>query len=66
MSLLSINTGVAAVLAHSKSFGIISENISNSGTVGYKKIEADFKELEKDTSILMSSCMVLTWGPMTT
>ena len=59
MPLLSINTGVAAVLAHSKSFGIISENISNSGTVGYKKIEADFKAVGTSTGGKQNSGGVL-------
>lgn len=36
-------TGVSALNAQSQSMGIISNNIANVSTVGYKKIEADFR-----------------------
>ena len=38
----ALNAGVAGLAAHSMRLATISDNISNSGTYGYKRVETDF------------------------
>ncbi len=47
-------TGVSALNAQSQSMGIISNNIANVSTVGYKKIEADFRSTVTSQSNITS------------
>lgn len=41
----SLATGVSALTAQSQSLGMISNNIANVNTVGYKRVDADFSSL---------------------
>ncbi len=41
----SLNAGVAGLQANATRLAAISDNISNSGTYGYKRVEADFQSM---------------------
>lgn len=41
----SLNAGVAGLNSHATRLAAISDNIANSGTYGYKRVEADFQSL---------------------
>ena len=40
----AINTAVSGLTAQSTSFGNISEDVSNSQTVGFKRVDTSFKD----------------------
>ena len=41
----SLNAGVAGLMANASRLATISDNISNAGTYGYKRVETDFQSL---------------------
>ncbi len=41
----ALNSGVSGLAAHSTKLATISDNIANSGTYGYKRVETDFESM---------------------
>jgi len=41
----SLNAGVAGLTANASRLGAISDNIANSSTLGYRRVEASFESL---------------------